>query len=325
MIIFQLEECISAQQCGDLSKHAEEKQQMTDANDQVKKIDKDLKSKRADLTSKLAAQESIRMSFDHAIKTPLINSNKDKYLFQTAKGSFVPKTAVLQIDTAILSKHYNNKIPKDVCKQANLFQSIIGNFHSKYELSKSHKTVNPMKHKLEESGIHFPHASPSADEQKLAHRFILPAPSHGYTYDSLSPVGGIPGQPQQFILGSYGVIPHMLPYTNYGMEYSPGQSAPVERQTTLDEVKWNHSQIPMTNVPLAPVTYTSDTIQGVSRPATYVDYTAGSSASAQTLSGSETMSPSLSANLQPLYANTQQATDVGSLLLPPKKRKSNMF
>ena len=123
--------CESAAQCGDVSKHQEEKDEIRTAAELVNKLEKEIKGRQAIIDYKRRERDSMECSFDQKIRTYLINTNKDKYLFKTSKNIYVPRTAVLQVDIAILEKFYKKKIPTDLKNQAKLFQNIISNFNSK--------------------------------------------------------------------------------------------------------------------------------------------------------------------------------------------------
>lgn len=153
--IFQLPKCQSAQQCGDIQKHAEEKQEITKAGDLVKSLERDIKSKITIIESKQKLKDSVSGTFDEGIRCALINSNKSKYLFKNSQNIFVPKTAIIQIDSAILARHYNNKIPEGLQLHSEFFQEIIDNFNDKSKSTNVH-AVNPIKRKLEHLGIQFP-------------------------------------------------------------------------------------------------------------------------------------------------------------------------
>ena len=63
-------------------------------------------------------------SFPEALKSYLINSNKQEYLVEYG-DQIVPLTSKINIHLAILQKHYNGKIPENLEEESELFSQII--------------------------------------------------------------------------------------------------------------------------------------------------------------------------------------------------------
>nr|XP_022296265.1 uncharacterized protein LOC111106037 [Crassostrea virginica] len=150
----RIEKCLTSQQCGDVSKHPEEKSILESASEHLKKLEKQLREKTLDLEMKQKAANSVKNSFTQRVRGYLINSNKDKYLLRTSDGKFVPRSGIVNTDIAKLEKYFNGKIPTDIAQAASTFQTIISTFDTTAGLRNRHQ--NPARHLLEQHAVRFP-------------------------------------------------------------------------------------------------------------------------------------------------------------------------
>lgn len=150
----QIEKCLTSQQCGDVSKHPEEKSILDSASDHVKKLEKQLREKNLDLEMKQKAANSVKNSFTQKIRGYLINSNKDKYLLRTSDGKFVPRSGIVNTDIAKLEQYFNGKIPSDLPEVSSTFQAIISTFDANAGIRNRH--LNSARHLLERHDVRFP-------------------------------------------------------------------------------------------------------------------------------------------------------------------------
>ena len=77
-------------------------------------------------------------SFPQAVKSHLINLNKQKYLTMFGE-SVVPLTKVINIDLTILQKHYGNRVPSNLSEESKYFQTIL---ESKNDTFKNSTSLN---------------------------------------------------------------------------------------------------------------------------------------------------------------------------------------
>ena len=70
-------------------------------------------------------------SFAEALRSYLINSNKQEYLVEY-NGQVVPLTSKINLHLAILQKHYNNKIPDNCEEESILFSEIITSHRERF-------------------------------------------------------------------------------------------------------------------------------------------------------------------------------------------------
>lgn len=149
----RLEKCVSSQQCGDINKHQEEKILVESANDVLRKIQKELKTKTVEYETKFKASESVKNSFSEKIRCHLINSNKQKYLVQVSDGNFLPRSGIVNCDIAKLEKYYQGKCPENLDIASNFFENIISNVDREHAQFSRNTGSNSAKRILEENTI----------------------------------------------------------------------------------------------------------------------------------------------------------------------------
>ncbi|CAC5392309.1 unnamed protein product [Mytilus coruscus] len=120
-----IDKYLTSEQCGDPSKHPEERSLMDSATKNLKMLEKELRNKTNKYDTRLKGLNSARSSFAQTIRGALINSKKDNYLVKTGSGIFVPKSGLVNQDIAKLEKHFHGKVPDNVPEMSKTFQSII--------------------------------------------------------------------------------------------------------------------------------------------------------------------------------------------------------
>lgn len=151
-----IEKCVTSQQCGDVSKHPEKKSILEGANDHLKRLEKNLREKTLDLEMKQKAVDSVKNSFSQKIRGHLMNSDKEKYLLKTANGNYVPRSGLVNIDTAKIEKYFQGKVPENIELVAKTFPMIIRNFDSGRPIA---RLGNPARPILEANSVRFPTAA----------------------------------------------------------------------------------------------------------------------------------------------------------------------
>ncbi|XP_061192245.1 uncharacterized protein LOC133200470 [Saccostrea echinata] len=153
-----IEKCVTSQQCGDVSKHPEEKSIVESANEHLKRLEKKKKMREKTLEheTKQKAIDSVKNSFNQKIRGYLINSDKGKYLLKTANGHYVPRSGIVNIDTAKLEKHFHGKVPDNLEQISRTFPTIIKNFDG--GRPRPRNLGNPARPILEANSVRFPAA-----------------------------------------------------------------------------------------------------------------------------------------------------------------------
>lgn len=149
----RLEKCGSSEQCGDIQKHPDEKKLIDGADEQLKKLERELKSKNTEYVSLSKAAVTANDSFSQRCRAYLVNSNNKKYLLQTRDGFYVPKYSLVNCDLAKLEKFYNRKVPEDLNAASRTFLQIIADFDGEKNVKASY--LNPARHLLE-TNEHYP-------------------------------------------------------------------------------------------------------------------------------------------------------------------------
>ena len=93
--------CVSAIICCDVSKHPEESRELRDVAERKNKISLDLKKAKQEIELKLKVKEKMNSSFEKRLEPILIDTNRKKYLAETAFG-IRPRQALLNEDLVIL-------------------------------------------------------------------------------------------------------------------------------------------------------------------------------------------------------------------------------
>ena len=124
--------CPASVSCGKLQLHKDEVKSQDLLKASMKKLLKDCSILESEATKIEENIASNTCTFPNAIKSHLINSNKQKYLTRYG-AEIVPLSRIINLDTSILQKYYQNKIPDDLeCKALN-FQHIINIHSSKFK------------------------------------------------------------------------------------------------------------------------------------------------------------------------------------------------
>ena len=116
--------CVSAVMCGDVQKHPEECGELREIADRKNKLALDLKKAKQELELKTKVKEKLNSSFEKRLEPHLIDTNRKKYLAETAFG-IRPRQALLNEDIAILERHYRGVFPRDINFEKRNFQQII--------------------------------------------------------------------------------------------------------------------------------------------------------------------------------------------------------
>lgn len=80
---------------------------------------------------KQKAVDSVKNSFSQKIRGHLINSDKEKYLLKTSNGNYVPRSGLVNIDTAKIEKYFQGKVPENIELVAKTFPMIIKKFRQR--------------------------------------------------------------------------------------------------------------------------------------------------------------------------------------------------
>uniref|UniRef100_K1QS30 Pancreatic secretory granule membrane major glycoprotein GP2 n=1 Tax=Magallana gigas TaxID=29159 RepID=K1QS30_MAGGI len=105
---------------------------------------------------KQKAVDSVKNSFSQKIRGHLMNSDKEKYLLKTANGNYVPRSGLVNIDTAKIEKYFQGKVPENIELVAKTFPMIIRNFDSGRPIA---GLGNPARPILEANSVRFPTAA----------------------------------------------------------------------------------------------------------------------------------------------------------------------
>lgn len=116
--------CISAQMCGDVSKHADETSELREIESRKQKINSELRKERLLLETQIKCAEKVNSTFSKRMEAHLIESDRKQYLVCTTFG-IKPRQALINEHVSILEKHYRGKMPSDVEYEKTLFTSII--------------------------------------------------------------------------------------------------------------------------------------------------------------------------------------------------------
>lgn len=141
--------CLSAQSCGDVDKHPEEKKQLSDAGDAVKSKARELEKCKEDKELRLKSASSIKQTFANQMFSHVVNSNIEKYTFKAIDGGHTVRRALVNQDLCILEKHYHSKIPKNLKEAALDFQNIIDKEDNKFKTLLQKPEKNPVRKLLE--------------------------------------------------------------------------------------------------------------------------------------------------------------------------------
>ena len=119
-----LSPCVTSLSCGKMRLHKNELKNLETQKATLKKLFKE-KSDMEGEAEKVRESIDIRnRSFPEALRSCLINSNKQEYLVEY-NGQVVPLTSKINLHLAILQKHYNNKVPENLEEESTLFSEII--------------------------------------------------------------------------------------------------------------------------------------------------------------------------------------------------------
>lgn len=110
--------------CGDVSKHMEENNELRELAEKKQKLTSEMRKERQELELKIKCADKINSSFSKRIELHLIETNRKKYLVQTAFG-VKPRQALLNEHVSILERHYKGNIPADIDFEKSRFGSII--------------------------------------------------------------------------------------------------------------------------------------------------------------------------------------------------------
>ena len=102
----------------------------------MKKLVKDLGVIEAEAKRLSDALVAETRSFMNVLKPYLICSDPEKYV-TSIYGSVLPITKTINIDLAILKKHYNDEIPKNLEEASTLFSEIIANHYDRFKFKET--------------------------------------------------------------------------------------------------------------------------------------------------------------------------------------------
>lgn len=268
-----------------MTKHPDEKKELDNLLKLETKFQRELKSLEMAILLKRKALDSPEIKFENQMRSPLINSNKAKYLFQSSGGVFTEKTLLIDTDLAILAKYYNRTVPSNITGEEKMFKLIIGQFKVP-PIPKSNQSVyqrpgplNDMRQTLQSRGINFPfpgdYVGSASWGKPLFNQSILPSESTIPPPGWFSPVASNSSEPC---------------YTD------PHHSM---REQWLNPPAYQFVSAPMQNYQLPPM-YTEPAPQ-----AYYPMKTLSSKSVAETISSSSTMTSASSVNIsEPTFSET---------------------
>lgn len=196
--------CDDIRQCGNLDFHADKKAELKEYEKLRDQAGAAVKRINEELTAKRRVRDSLNSTFESKIHSHLINSNPEKYLID---GSRV-RNIVLNSDKAILRKHFNGKVPKDIDVAAPSFQTIIDTYESQHKFFRKPKTTNPTFDMLKSNSQYNVNIPPSLDTPAASSSFV----QHNTSGATQSPMF---------------YYPPMLPYFWYGAQTVPDLAAPL--------------------------------------------------------------------------------------------------
>ncbi|KAK3107521.1 hypothetical protein FSP39_016499 [Pinctada imbricata] len=151
--------CEGPESCNDLDKHPAEKKIMNEAVASLRSKQKEVDSMRQELSTRKKAVDETQASFKYKVQSALINTNLNKYTFETGNGRAVRQTAVNN-DLHILEKHFKGKVPANLHRESKNFQQIINAFNKNYLPTRAKSGPNPARKNLEARGVRFPNYHP---------------------------------------------------------------------------------------------------------------------------------------------------------------------
>lgn len=115
---------IGARNNAGISKNFQMKKLIDEADEQLKKLERELKSRNTEYVSLSKAVVTANDSFSQRCRAHLITSYK-KNLLQTREGLYVPKSSLVNCDLAKLDEFYNRKVPEDLNAARRTVQQFI--------------------------------------------------------------------------------------------------------------------------------------------------------------------------------------------------------
>lgn len=170
----RLEQCESAQICGEIDKHSNEKKELTDLAKKKQQAENELKMLKTELDVKDKIIKEVACSFEAKIHDALINTNPDRYL--TTNGR--PKEGIIKADTYIIRKYYDGKVPQDIEEESNMWQTIIKSYEERMNVK---PPKNSVQRELERrGGIRWPSQTDSQTPSLQAQDVSHPVPPYNY-------------------------------------------------------------------------------------------------------------------------------------------------
>ena len=154
--------CETAAVCGQLDKHPAEKKELQDLGKRKLKAEGELKALRSELAVKETVSKDMSKSFEARIHDILIRTNPNKYL--TAKNK--PKEGIILADSYILKRYYNSKVPDNVERESDIWQTVIKSHEDNFEVNKMPK--NSVIKELEKRGVNWPNKSSSSASYEIS-------------------------------------------------------------------------------------------------------------------------------------------------------------
>lgn len=148
--------CESAAVCGQLDKHPAEKKELQDLGKRKQKAEGELKAMRSELAVKETVSKDMSKSFEARIHDVLIRTNPNKYLTANNK----PKEGIILADSYILKRYYNSKVPDNVERESDIWQTVIKSHEDNFQVNKMPK--NSVIRELENRGVNWPNKSGSS-------------------------------------------------------------------------------------------------------------------------------------------------------------------
>ena len=143
----QHDPCSSWLQCGRIVLHKSEKKQFESKKGNLKNFLHDLNTLESEAKRLKEVMDSEVRSFNNVVKPHLIRSNLSKYL-TSLNRTILPVTRTINIDLAIIKKHYDSQVPNDIEEGSKYFADIILAHNERFEFketSASQKLSSEMK------------------------------------------------------------------------------------------------------------------------------------------------------------------------------------
>lgn len=146
--------CLTARQCNDVEKHADEKRQLTEASDNKRKIKKEMEKLQSEIIAKEKLREQVTGTFSSKVMSHLVNCDVESYTFKNDRGSgrLIRSQKVLN-DAYILEQHYKGRVPVDLDTESKRWPGIIEDYNKKFKKMtlKEVREKDPVRKRMEDN------------------------------------------------------------------------------------------------------------------------------------------------------------------------------